>query len=123
MARRLTDAQRSQWAERLRRQAESGLSISAFCRKHSISESRFYYWRRRLATGKAVDSTPRSRGPESPRFVQLQKASGRLASCVEICVASGALIRVPADNVAAIEAAVCAVASSPARPEGEVADA
>ncbi len=123
MARRLTDSQRSQWSERLRRQAASGLSVSAFCRKHSISEARFYYWKRQLVTGVAADPTRRSQAPESPRFVQLQRASGSLASCVEISVASGALIRVPADNVAAVEAAVGAVASLPARPEGEVADA
>jgi len=123
MARRLTEAQRSQWAGRLRRQAKSGLSISAFCRKHSIPQARFYYWRRRLATGEGADSTQRSPSRESPRFVQLQRAPASLAPCVEISVAGGALIRVPADNVAAIEAAVGAVANPLARSEREVADA
>lgn len=124
MARRSTEAKRSQWADRLRRQGESGLSIAAFCRRHSISEAGFYYWKRRLK--KASQSAKVTRRPpssESPRFVQLQRASVSLVSCVEISVASGALIRVPADNVAAIEAAVRVVATPLARSREGIADA
>jgi len=38
----------SQWRELVERQGSSGLSGAAFCRKHDINLSRFYYWRRRL---------------------------------------------------------------------------
>jgi hypothetical protein len=37
------------WRERLRRQATSGLSISAFCEREGVSSAAFYSWKRRLA--------------------------------------------------------------------------
>ena len=39
MARRSYNSKRIEWADRLRRHAGSGLSITAFCRKHSMSEA------------------------------------------------------------------------------------
>ena len=48
MARRSHESKRIEWADRLRRHAGSGLSISAFCLKHSMSEALFHYWKRRL---------------------------------------------------------------------------
>ena len=123
MARRQSDAKRSQWADRLRKQVTSGLSIAAFCRKHSISEARFYYWKRRLKNPEPSSNAKR-RSPRSdtPRFVQLHGASVSLTPCVEISVPSGALIRIPADNVAAIEAAVGVVATPSARSREDVVD-
>ena len=37
------------WRLRVRRQAASGLSISAFCAREGVSSASFYAWRRRLA--------------------------------------------------------------------------
>ncbi len=37
------------WRRRLRVQAGSGLSIRAWCRRHGVQESAFYWWRTRLA--------------------------------------------------------------------------
>ena len=36
------------WLELIDHQAESGLTIAAFCEKHEISRHKFYYWRKRL---------------------------------------------------------------------------
>jgi hypothetical protein len=36
------------WREILRRQAGSGLSVAAFCRRSRIPEASFYVWRRKL---------------------------------------------------------------------------
>ena len=36
------------WREILRRQAGSGLSIAAFCRRSRIPQATFYVWRRKL---------------------------------------------------------------------------
>jgi hypothetical protein len=36
------------WREVLRRQARSGLSVAAFCRRFRISQASFYAWRRKL---------------------------------------------------------------------------
>jgi putative transposase len=38
-----------QWRDRMKRQAESGLSVKAFCQRESISSWAFYQWRARLA--------------------------------------------------------------------------
>lgn len=37
------------WRLRLRRQAQSGLSITAFCHREGVSTPSFYAWKRRLA--------------------------------------------------------------------------
>ena len=52
------------WQEIMDRQADSGLSIRAFCRQEGISEASFYLWRRKLqgcgqpgvAKGREADS-------------------------------------------------------------------
>lgn len=36
------------WRQRLARFAQRGLTVRAFCREESVSEFRFYHWRRRL---------------------------------------------------------------------------
>ena len=36
------------WVEILRRQAGSGLSVAAFCRRSRLSQASFYAWRRKL---------------------------------------------------------------------------
>ena len=53
------------WRLRLRRQAASGLSISAFCRREEVSSASFYAWKRRLAAPPSV--VP----PDTPLFVPL----------------------------------------------------
>jgi hypothetical protein len=54
------------WRLRLRRQAASGLSISAFCAREAVSSASFYAWRRRLAA--PSPDVP----PDPPLFVPLQ---------------------------------------------------
>lgn len=53
------------WRQRLERQSQSHLSISAFCARESVSSSSFHAWKRRLA---ARLSPAR---PVSPLFVPL----------------------------------------------------
>lgn len=36
------------WLDLMGQQAQSGLSIIAFCERREISRHRFYYWRKRL---------------------------------------------------------------------------
>ena len=38
----------ARWAEIVRRQAGSGLSVAAFCRRSHIAQASFYAWRRKL---------------------------------------------------------------------------
>ena len=47
----MTSTNRSpdEWRELIRQHASSGQSIKAFCERHGVVVSAFYYWRRRLA--------------------------------------------------------------------------
>jgi len=36
------------WRRTVRRQRRSGLSVRAFCQKHGVRETAFYFWRREL---------------------------------------------------------------------------
>jgi hypothetical protein len=54
------------WRLRLRRQATSGLSISAFCKREQVSTASFYAWRRRLA------APPTDGSPDPPLFLPLR---------------------------------------------------
>lgn len=37
------------WREVIRRQAESGLSVAAFCREQQVSPASFFAWRKKLS--------------------------------------------------------------------------
>lgn len=37
------------WRDLLRRQADSGMTVVAFCEREGVSTASFYNWRRRLA--------------------------------------------------------------------------
>ena len=60
------------WRRMIRQQARSGLSVRGWCRRHSLSEPSFYWWRRRLArSGKpAHQSDPPATG--APQFVPVR---------------------------------------------------
>ena len=40
---------REQWQDWITEQAQSGLSISEFCRGRDVPEASFYHWRKKLA--------------------------------------------------------------------------
>ena len=65
------------WRRMIRQQARSGLSVRGWCRRHSLSEPSFYWWRRRLArSGKpAQQSVPREAG--APQFVPVLVTADR----------------------------------------------
>lgn len=81
------------WRRAIARQAESGLSVRAFCRQEELAESAFYSWRRTLAN--------RDRGTAKadslPSFVPaVVKQERPLAGPIELVLASGATLRLPA---------------------------
>jgi hypothetical protein len=57
----LSSENRSEWAEKIRRQRNSGLNATSWCRKHQIAHSTFVYWKDCLSS----------------------KASMRRSSCIE----------------------------------------
>lgn len=49
------------WRELVSRQAQSGLSVQAFCRQEGLNAWTFYGWRSRLRAGAAAQESPPSR--------------------------------------------------------------
>jgi transposase-like protein len=72
------------WAELIRQQGRSKLSVSAFCRERGVSDQSFYNWRRRLS------------GSEPVRFALVEaNAAVRKGSLpVELILASGDRLRI-----------------------------
>lgn len=46
---------RRYWRELLTQQRRSGMSVTAFCRRHDLSAASFYGWRQRLADERRQD--------------------------------------------------------------------
>lgn len=72
------------WAELIRQQSQSSLSVSAFCREHGFSDQAFYHWRKRLS------------GNEPVRFA-LVEASAPIAKDalpIELILTSGDRLRI-----------------------------
>lgn len=114
MTRQASEEKRIAWLNRLDRQASSGLSVAAYCRKESISEANFYYWKRKLSRSSSscrAKSVGREASSTGPRFVQL-RATSQPSPHVEFTVADGTLIRVPADELGAVAAVAQVFASS-----------
>lgn len=102
------------WRRMVGGQARSGLSIRAWCRKHSLREPSFYWWRAQLAR---TDRRVKAR-PCKPTLVPVRVSSEDTAgpeSLIEIVLSNGRRIRVRgpvdrrvlADVLAALETPPC----------------
>lgn len=108
MARRVD---KSVWEERrewIGRQQTSGLSVARFCREHGLHEANFHAWRQRFAkTDDRVVTAQRTAGAQPLRaFVQLPLqpvAQTNGSAWIEVSVADGVVVRVPASNLAALD--------------------
>ena len=58
------------WRQTIRRQLRSGISIRAWCRRHALRESSFYWWRTQLAR----------RDAKAPAFVPVRVTADRSAT-------------------------------------------
>jgi hypothetical protein len=72
------------WAELIRQQGQSNVTVSAFCREQGVSDQSFYSWRKRLS------------GSESVRFalVEANAPVMRDSQAVELILASGERLRI-----------------------------
>jgi transposase-like protein len=111
MARQLNSVLWNEWRQRLKAQRKSGLSISEFCRRESLSPHTFHSWRRKLGatTGKVaparVGRQRRAASIASPRaagFLQLPLASASQSPWIELSLADGTVLRVPQQNTAVV---------------------
>ena len=84
------------WRGAVARQRRSGLSVRGYCRRESLSEPSFYAWRAKLARRD-------DRRPEAATFLPVTVGVA-VSMPVEFQLPSGVLIRVPAQDRAALAA-------------------
>jgi transposase-like protein len=105
----------SVWEERrawINKQQQSGLSVAHFCREHGLHARNFHAWRYRLGEGSvgSLASTGKvgSGRKKQQVFVQLPLPTAAVATAgsaawVEVSLADGLVVRVPASNLAALQ--------------------
>ena len=75
MGRAIDGVKGREWEERLRRYADSQLTVGDFCVWEGVSVAAFYVWRKKLAGGK-----PRRRRARSPATAEdVRRTSGPLS--------------------------------------------
>lgn len=82
-------AKEATWRRRVDRQAASGQSVRAWCRRHRVKETAFHWWRRELAR--------RNTEAQAPSFVPVQvidDPSRDGAAPIEIVLTDGRRIRI-----------------------------
>jgi transposase-like protein len=120
---RRSEAKERFWRGHVARQQRSDESVRAYCRDHELAEPSFYAWRRKLARRDALASQvqrraiPAARSP-SPRrrvtgrpatFLPIAISDGLAAPVIEVQLASGVVIRVPASDQVSLRAVLEAV--------------
>ena len=131
MTRKVNQVLWGQWRQRLERQRGSGLSITDFCLKEGVSTVTFHTWKRKLRTDavaqrSATETAPGPRPakrsvavppprrphparadagtrPRTASFLQLPIVGARGEPCVELTLVDGTLVRIPPQNLAALQ--------------------
>jgi len=132
----------AQWRQRMRRQRESRLSITEFCRREGICRVSFQAWKRKLREATKGRSATQRRivGPASSRrqgavsgrvearrsripsaarkgpadFFQVPVLAARSSPWIEFSLSDGSIVRIPQGNLAALETLLRALRGSPA---------
>lgn len=84
--RKLQSERRDFWLQVIGQQEKSGKSVRAFCREHGVGEHSFYMWRQRLRNTRPLG------------FALVETAPLSDSACVELILASGDRLRIPAQT-------------------------
>jgi hypothetical protein len=107
MGRRVDHGKHCEWAERIRRRRESGLTVAEFCEWEGVSVASFYNWQKKLRGTKSRRQsvelvTPEGRPPRSlltasflPVHVMQAGATASPATRIEIQLTNGVRVFVP----------------------------
>ena len=105
-------AQQEIWSGRMRRYANSDLTVSAFCERERVSVQAFYYWRRKLGTGDVGGSDTgrmsrvgRVPAPQKRDFVPI---AIRNSAAIKLRLPNGAQLCFPAGDANLLSVAVAA---------------
>jgi transposase-like protein len=130
MVRKVNQALRVQWRQRIERQRGSGLSIVEFCRAEGVSPACFHQWKRKLRV--SPSASPRQSAPvrrptaarqvaapqrrplqtsptiagvatSATSFLQLPVMGPRTSPWIELVLVDGTIVRVPQQNLAALQ--------------------
>jgi transposase-like protein len=154
MTRKVNQALWDQWRRRIERQRSSGLSIAEFCRREDVSQASFHTWKRKLRNSRSAppssqetatqqashgrragasrrpaarSSPPSPAAPtRSPSFLQLPVSGTRSSPWIELTLVDGTVIRVPQQNLAALQTVLRVLRGGEAETlvgEGEVSHA
>ena len=128
---------REQWRLRIEDQRQSGLTVAEFCRREGVSSATFYSWRRKLL-GKSPSRSkrtarrqpagtptpgvgPEPKAPSDATFVQLPLTPASTSPWIEMVLVEGTIIRVPQQNLTALQTVLHALSSVSRSPSpGEV---
>jgi transposase-like protein len=123
MARSVDSQKRESWRERLRRFERSRSSVAGFCQAEGVSAASFYQWRRVLGRPASSLVTPAPtlalREPTTVARQTFLPVEVVAAASIDIHLANGVRLTVPAGDRAALEDAILTVARLP-RYRGEV---
>lgn len=124
MARKVNSELREAWRQRIERHQQSGLTVAAFCVREGVTQGTFFTWKRKLR-GKhhSKANRPARRqpapavrpvAPDSSKatFVQLPISSTQASPWIELVLAEGTIIRVPQQNLAALQVVLRAIGGS-----------
>ena len=90
------------WREVIRRQRNSGLTVSAFCAAEGLKDWSFHWWRRELAKRdrEKLPAKVAAEPKDAPSFVPVQLVPEQVeqhdSSTIEVVLNSGQRVRVPA---------------------------
>ncbi len=113
-------APREIWSERLRRYANSGLTVAAFCQRERVSVPSFYYWRRKLPAMAGASAGSPGRRPGAARAPQKQDfvpIAIRNSAAIRMRLPNGAQLWLPADDANLLNVAIAAAGKLESSPE------
>jgi len=102
------------WHERIRRQAQSGLSITQFCTQEGLRAKSFYAWKRRLQRVEVPQPPAALPAPAAflPVTVRLAERADHGPLPIEADFPNGTRLRIPTANAALAWRLVRAVAGA-----------
>ena len=105
------------WRERMAQWQASGLSVRAFCLKHGLIETSFYYWKRELRARDAASATAATKSSSwkksRPAFIPLTVLPAATVA-VEVRCPSGHVVCLSSCEISAL-ASLFAALNSQAR--------
>ena len=133
MARKVNQELRETWRQRIERQRRSGLTVAEFSRQEGVSTASFYRWQQEVGAVPAAPAKPygtSSTGQDDCPHGQngISRTHGRHVSCncrwpltssnpwIELMLTDGTLIRLPQQNLAALQTVLQACDGAPRVP-------